>query len=179
MALTALHLWPPHTLPMCPGALFKLISGLLSSCLVKAVEVLFCSSIVALFGCGSHAVALPCLADCFLCLVLDLLPWTGQNLAVVTVTRADPDVTSQLDLVTRGFPGVDVWQKLVLPGACPALLAEAGQGQWLLRSQPHIPCGAASPVVSNTWKLGKHPSDSFTAQFFFLHSGEIGVINKC
>lgn len=38
---------------MGPGALFKL-----SSCLVKAVAVLLWSFVVALFGCGSHTVAL-------------------------------------------------------------------------------------------------------------------------
>lgn len=163
LALTALHLWPLHTAPMGPGALFRLSSGL--SALVWSKLLSFAA--LLWLSLAVPPTLWPCLAGCFLCLVLELLPWTGQLLALVTVTRADPDVTSQLDLVTRDFPAVGAWLGLVLPGACPPLLAQAGQGQCLLRSQPHIPCGAASPVVSNTWKLGKLSSGSFTEQFLF------------
>ncbi|KAJ7397677.1 hypothetical protein BTVI_133152 [Pitangus sulphuratus] len=52
---------------------------------------------------------------------MDLPGWLRT---LVPVTGADPDVTSQLDLITRGSADVDTWLKLVLPRACPAHLAQ-------------------------------------------------------
>lgn len=175
MALTVLHLWPPHTAPMGPGALFKLSSGLWALVWSQLLRCLFAA--LLWLSLPVAPTLCPCLADCSLCLVLDLLPWAGQHLALVTVTRADPDVTSQLDLVTRDFPAVGAGGGWCCPE--PALLS-------LLRQDKAVPAEVTAQIplekpaqlfqTRGSWAslhlaLLLHNS-------FFLRSGEIErVIN--
>lgn len=148
---------------MGPGALFKPSSGL--SALVWSKLLSF-----AALSWLSLAVAptlWPCLADCFLCLVLDFLPWTGQCLALVTVTR-----TILMWLLNSTLsPGTPLMWKLGWGWCClgPALLSwprqDKGSAWW--GHSPKFLVEQPSPVVSNTWKLGTLSSGSFTAQLFF------------
>lgn len=183
-------LGPPHAPPpMPPRALFKLSSGL---------WVLVCS---VLLKCLSAAPSWLCLAvapsDLALALQAVFPAWFWTCLIAVDLpgnhkTASDPGYPHQswswFDFSAwphhQGLP----WCGCLAEAGChpgPALLTllrYCGTRLWLARSQPCQPCyrfqpripqGAASPVISNTWKLDKCSSGCFTVHFLFLDSGEI------
>lgn len=106
-------------------------------------------------GCGSHTVAL--LAACSHCLALDLLPRAGQRLALVPVTRADPDVTPQLDLVTRGFPGVGAWLR------------------WCCLGLPCSPCSGSSRAVPGELTAPHSLWSSQPSCFKHMEAGQVFI----
>jgi len=90
--------------------------------------LLKCLSAVPLWLCLAVApcdLALPRMPFSPACLAV-----TGQPLTLVALTRADPDLTSQLDLITVDSPDdVGAWLKLATTVGLPCLPCSGTVGQ--------------------------------------------------
>lgn len=168
MALTALHLWPPHAVPVCPGALFKLSSGLWALVWSKLLSCLFAAllwlSWLWLPHCGPA------------CSLFSLL-----GLGLIAMGRAAPGPGSchqswpWCDSSTRpchqGLPWCGCLAEVVLPGPALLLLGQLKGSAWWAHS-PGFPVEQPAQLFQThgSW-ASLHLA--LLLQFFFLHSGEI------